>query len=149
MFIGYVDKTTKQYKVYIPDLQTTVRSSIVDFEEETKGRTVDLNLPGEYLQDTSNILTVRKLIERPKELIPVVELPFREKLNNFKIVIPLQKPESILSQPTNPTKGEDKTPAQDPAQDPDQESAQDPAQEQPAPLQQMPVTGLYNLQKHN
>ena len=78
-----------------------------------------------------------------------MELPSQEKLNNFEIVIPLRKPESILSQSTNPTKGKDKTPAQDPAQDPDQESAQDPAQEQPAPLQQMPVTGLYNLQKYN
>ena len=55
MFIGYVNKTTKQYKVYILDLQTTIRSSIVDFEEETKGGTVDLNLPEEYLQGTSNI----------------------------------------------------------------------------------------------
>jgi hypothetical protein len=59
IFIEYIDKTTKQYKVYIPDLQTTVRTSIIDFEEETKSRTVNLNLPGEYLQSTSNILITR------------------------------------------------------------------------------------------
>jgi hypothetical protein len=75
IFIGYVDKTTKQYKVYIPDLQVTVRASIVDFEEETKSRTVNLNLLGEYLQSTPNVLTVYKLIRRSKELlIRTVEL---------------------------------------------------------------------------
>jgi hypothetical protein len=80
IFIEYIDKTTKQYKVYIPDLQATVRASIVDFEEETKSRTVNLNLPGKYLQGTSNILSVYKPIGRPKELlIPTIELPPREK----------------------------------------------------------------------
>ena len=49
MFIRYINKTTKQYKVYALDLQTTIRSSIVDFKEETKGGTVDLNLLGEHL----------------------------------------------------------------------------------------------------
>jgi hypothetical protein len=75
IFIGYIDKTTKQYKVYIPDLQATVRTSIVDFEEKTKSRTVNLNLLRKYLQSTSNVLTVYKLIGRPKELlIRTVEL---------------------------------------------------------------------------
>ena len=86
VFIGYIDKTTKQYKVYALDLQTTIRSSVVDFEEETKGRTIDLNLLGEHPQGTPNVLTVRKPIGRPKEpLLPIVELPPREKLNNFEI----------------------------------------------------------------
>jgi hypothetical protein len=76
IFIRYIDKTTKQYKVYIPDLQVTVRTSIVDFEEETKDRTVDLNFPEKYLQGTPNILTIYKPIGRPKQLlIPTVELP--------------------------------------------------------------------------
>jgi hypothetical protein len=74
--MGYVDETTKQYKVYAPDLQTTVRSSVVDFKEETKGGTVDLNLLGEHLQGTLNILTVRKPVGRPKgPLLPVAEPP--------------------------------------------------------------------------
>src|SRR5947207_1818843 len=76
IFMGYVDETTKQYKVYAPDLWTTVRSSVVDFEEEMKGGTVDLNLPREHPQGTPNVLTVRKPIRRPKEpLLPVMELP--------------------------------------------------------------------------
>jgi hypothetical protein len=88
IFIRYIDKTTKQYKIYILDLQITVRANIVDFEEETKSRTVNLNLLGEYLQSTSNILTIYKPIGRPKELlIPTIKLPFRKKLNNFEIVV--------------------------------------------------------------
>ena len=72
VFIGYVNKTTKQYKVYMPDLQATVKASIVDFEEKTKGRTVDLNLLREHLQGTLNVLTIRKLVRRPKELLLLV-----------------------------------------------------------------------------
>jgi hypothetical protein len=68
----------------------TIRSSVVDFEEETKGGTVDLNLLGEHLQGTLNVLTIHKLIRRPKELLLlIVDLPPKEKLNNFEIVIPL------------------------------------------------------------
>ncbi len=75
MFIGYVNKTTKQYKVYTPDLQATVRASIVDFEEETKSRTIDLNFLGKHLQGTPNILTIYKLIRKPKELLlPTIDL---------------------------------------------------------------------------
>jgi hypothetical protein len=75
IFIRYIDKTTKQYKVYIPDLQATVRTSIVNFEKKTKSKTVNLNFLEEYLQSIPNILTVYKLIGRPKELlIRTVEL---------------------------------------------------------------------------
>jgi hypothetical protein len=49
VFMRYVNKTIKQHKVYALDLQITIRSSVVDFEEETKGGTVDLNLLGEHL----------------------------------------------------------------------------------------------------
>jgi hypothetical protein len=101
VFMGYVNETTKQHKVYALDLQMTIKSSVVDFEEETKGGTIDLNLLGEHLQGTPNVLTVRKLVGRPKELLLlVVELLPQEKLNNFEIVIPSQTPKSIL-QPTN------------------------------------------------
>ena len=110
VFMGYVDETTKQCKVYAPDLQMTVRSSVVDFEEETKGGTVDLNLPGEHPQGTPNVLTIRKPIGRPKELLfPIVDPPPQEKLNNFEIVIPLRTPEST-SQPTD-------TPAKPPSKE--------------------------------
>ena len=166
VFMGYVDETTKQHKVYAPDLRTTIRSSVVDFEEETKGGTVDLNLPGEHPQGTPNVLTVRKPVGRPKEpLLPVVELPPREKLNNFEIVIPLQTPESIM-QPTDapestaqPIDTPESTaqPTDAPVNPP---KSQNKAQEQIAPLEQptpspkapvtgQSVTGRYNLRKHD
>jgi hypothetical protein len=69
IFIEYIDKTTKQYKVYILDLQATVRTSIVDFEEKIKSRIVNLNFLEKYLQSTSNILTIYKPIRRSKELL--------------------------------------------------------------------------------
>ena len=54
----------------------TIKSSIVDFKEEIKGGTIDLNLLGEHLQGTPNILTIHKLVGRLKELLLlVVELP--------------------------------------------------------------------------
>ncbi len=90
MFIKYINKTTKQYKVYTLNLQITVKSSIVNFEEETKRKTVDLNLLRKHLQSTFNVLTIHKLIRRLKKLLlPTIDLlPYKE-LNNFKIVIPL------------------------------------------------------------
>jgi hypothetical protein len=91
VFIRYVNKTTKQHKVYILDLQITVRFSIINFKEETKRRTVNLNLLREHLQSTLNVLTIYKLIRRLKELLLlIIDLPFKKKLNNFKIVILLQ-----------------------------------------------------------
>jgi hypothetical protein len=154
IFIKYIDKTTKQYKVYIPDLQATVRSSIVDFEEETKSRTVNLNLPGERLQGTLNILTVYKPVGRPKELpIPTVELPLRKKLNNFEIVILLQIPEG-LTEPTNISVNllAKELQPENPADLPGNKSRileQDILQEQPATKPEIPASSLYNLQKYN
>jgi hypothetical protein len=69
IFIEYINKTTKQYKIYTPDLQTTVRTSIVNFKEKTKNRTVDLNLLEKYLQSILNILTVYKPIRKSKKLL--------------------------------------------------------------------------------
>jgi hypothetical protein len=50
----------------------TIKSSVVDFKEETKGGTIDLNLLGEHLQGTPNVLTVHKLVRRLKELLLLV-----------------------------------------------------------------------------
>jgi hypothetical protein len=76
VFIRYVNKTTKQYKVYILDLQTTIRSSIVNFKKETKSKIINLNLLKEHLQGTPNILIIQKLIRRLKKLLLlIVKLP--------------------------------------------------------------------------
>jgi Reverse transcriptase (RNA-dependent DNA polymerase) len=154
VFMGYVDETTKQHKVYAPDLRMTVRSSVIDFEEETKGGTVDLNLPGEHPQGTPNVLTVRKPVGRPKEpLLPVVDLPPREKLNNFEIVIPLRTPESIMQStdaPANlPSKESKPTGSANPLKSQDETQEQVAPQEQPIPSPQAPVAGRYNLRKRD
>jgi hypothetical protein len=154
IFIKYIDKTTKQYKVYILDLQTIVRASIVDFKEKTKGRTVNLNFLEENLQSIPNVFTVYKPIGRPKGLlIPTVELPPQEKLNNFEIVIPLQIPEG-LTETTNisvnlPTK---KLQPENPANlsnNQDRIPEQGIFQEQPVTVPEIPVSSLYNLRKYN
>ncbi len=44
VFIGYSDKTTKQYKVYALDLGYTIKSSVVDFDKDMLGGTVNLKL---------------------------------------------------------------------------------------------------------
>jgi hypothetical protein len=72
IFIKYVNKTIKQYKVYILDLQIIVRFSIINFKKETKRKTVNLNLLKEHLQNTLNILVMYKLVKRLKELLLLV-----------------------------------------------------------------------------
>lgn len=44
VFVGYCDETTKQYRVYAPDLGYTIRASVVTIDEEEKGGSVDLKL---------------------------------------------------------------------------------------------------------
>ena len=156
--MGYVEETTKQHKVYALDLQTTIRSSVIDFEEETKGGTVDLNLPGEHPQGTPNVLTVRKPIGRLKELLlPIIDLPPKEKLNNFEIVIPLRTPEST-TQPTDApvnlsSKGLEPAesanlPVNLPSKELEPAESTNKTPKQAAP-QQAPVTGRYNLRKRD
>ena len=151
IFMGYVDETTKQYKVYAPDLRTTIRSSVVDFEEETKGGSIDLNLPGEHPQGTPNVLTTRNPVGRPKEpLLLAVTPPPQEKLNNFEIVIPVRTPGNIVDTSEKPTdtpvspKSNNLEPAK-PCKD--QEKTSEPAK--PIILQEGLNSSLYSLRKRN
>jgi hypothetical protein len=91
VFMGYSDETTKQYKVYAPDLGYTIMSSVVDFDENVLGGTVDLKIRGAYPQGTPNVLPNRNPVGRPKETLTKVDLPPRSQLNNFEIVIPSRK----------------------------------------------------------
>jgi hypothetical protein len=45
VFVGYVDKTTKQYWIYAPDMRKVMKTSNLRFYEDTPGGSVDLNLP--------------------------------------------------------------------------------------------------------
>jgi hypothetical protein len=44
VFVGYVDKTTKQYWIYAPDMRIHMKSSNVKFYEDIPGGSIDLNL---------------------------------------------------------------------------------------------------------
>ncbi len=75
VFMGYSDETTKQYKVYAPDLGYTIKSSVVDFDEDVLGGTVNLKLRGAHPQGTPNTLPDRNPVGRPKETLTIVDLP--------------------------------------------------------------------------
>jgi hypothetical protein len=42
VFMGYVNKTTKQWRLYTPDLSCTITVSTIDFLESKKGGDLDL-----------------------------------------------------------------------------------------------------------
>jgi hypothetical protein len=95
VFMGYYETIVKQFKVYALDLGYTTRSAVVDCDEGVKGGTIDLKNRGLNPQGTLNDLPLRnpagrprRSIEEEKELLPIVILPPKEKLNNFDIAIP-------------------------------------------------------------
>ena len=59
VFMGYVDETTKQYRLWAPDLKRIIRSHAVKFAENKKGGSVDLRLQ----RQTPNTLPERKPVE--------------------------------------------------------------------------------------
>ena len=62
VFVGYEENTTKQYRVYAPDLGYVIRTSVVTFDEHQKGGTVDLRV-----RTTPNALPNRNLRGRPRK----------------------------------------------------------------------------------
>ena len=42
--MGYIDETTKQYQLWVPDLKCIIRSHAVKFAENEKGESIDLRL---------------------------------------------------------------------------------------------------------
>ena len=95
VFMGYSETTAKQFKVYAPDLGYTTRSAVVDWDEGVQGGTVDLKIRGLNPQGTPNELPLQNPARRPRgpveegeELLLIVTLLPKEKLNNFDIVIP-------------------------------------------------------------
>jgi len=42
VFIGYVNETTKQWRLYAPDLGRTITVSTIDFLESKRGGDLDL-----------------------------------------------------------------------------------------------------------
>jgi hypothetical protein len=67
--MGYCDTTTKQFKVYSPDLGYTTRVSRVEIDETIKGGTVDLRIRDALVgpQGTPNTLNDRRARGRPRQ----------------------------------------------------------------------------------
>jgi hypothetical protein len=87
VFMGYSDTTTKQLKVYSPELGYTFRTSRVIVDEETAGGTIDLRIRNCKVgpQGTPNVLEDRRPRGRPKRELAV------------------QPVNPIAAQPTSPT----------------------------------------------
>ena len=90
VFIGYVNETTKQWRLYAPDLGRTITVSTIDFLESKRGGDLDLRIRGARPQGTPSDPVDRIPVRRPKETLKIVELPPKEKLNNFEIRIPVK-----------------------------------------------------------
>ena len=88
VFMGYNEQTTKQFRVYAPDLGYTIRSSVVAFDETINGGTLDLRIKiptrsesqptiAEESQGTPNILPERKPRGRPPtaQIPPIISEP--------------------------------------------------------------------------
>ena len=88
VFMGYVNETTKQWRLYAPDLGRTITVSTIDFLESKRGGDLDLRIRGARPQGTPSDPVNRIPVGRPKETLKNVELPPKEKLNNFEIRIP-------------------------------------------------------------
>jgi hypothetical protein len=56
VFIGYSKETTKQVKIYTPDLGYIIKVIRVDLKEEILGRTIDLIMRGAKPQGTTTAL---------------------------------------------------------------------------------------------
>ena len=72
VLVGFNPLTTKQYRVYAPDLRRIIKASLVVFNKSTLGGEIDLNLK----IITPNVLPTRKPIGRPKldtDSIPVTK----------------------------------------------------------------------------
>jgi hypothetical protein len=90
IMMGYGDETDKQYKVYAPDLGRTIVASVVKFDEDTSGGTVDLQIRMANVgaQGTPNELPTRKPRGRPEVLLPDISSSIPKGLNNFEIAVP-------------------------------------------------------------
>ena len=123
VFIGYVNETTKQWRMYSPDLGRTITVSTIDFLESKKGGDLNLRIRGARPQGTPSDPVDRNPIGRPKETLTTVELPPKEKLNNFEIRIPTHRTESKLSGNEATKVNQDRTKDSQPTQSTNNESA--------------------------
>ena len=84
-FMGYVENTDKQYRLWVPDLGRVIKSHAVKFAEDEKGGDMDLRLR----KQTFNVLPERRPVGRPSK-------------NNVSTNVP--KPDApMIDVPSEPT----------------------------------------------
>ena len=72
VFMGYVNETTKQWRLYAPDLGHTITVSTIDFLESKRGGDLDLRIRGARPQGTPSDPIDRIPVGRPKETLRVL-----------------------------------------------------------------------------
>jgi hypothetical protein len=82
VFLGYVDGTTKNYKVWAPDMRKMIIASTVKFSEEEKGGNVELNLS---ITSTQNKAPTRNPVGRPAQRQAVVPEPVQRVFSHIDI----------------------------------------------------------------
>jgi transposase InsO family protein len=108
VFVGYVDATTKHYRVYAPDRNAIITASTIKFYEDIPGGTIDLRLK----KATPGGLPERQPVGRPKkqpkqsESVPIVKRPVGR---------PRKRPENTKPRSDVPaSETQDKTPIPEP-----------------------------------
>jgi hypothetical protein len=126
IFMGYVNETTKQWWLYAPDLGRTITVSTIDFLESKRGGDLDLRIKGARPQGTPSDPVNRIPVGRPKETLKTVELPPKEKLNNFEIRIPARPLNTTDTTGANSAPKVNQIPRHDPQQTASNESGAEP-----------------------
>ncbi|KAI0995269.1 hypothetical protein K3495_g12913 [Podosphaera aphanis] len=108
VFIGYVNETTKQWKVWAPDLRRVIVVKRAEFFEDKKGGNLNLNLNmklsnGRLIDGngTPNTMPERNPRGRPPKN-PVLPRQVKRTYSGVEHLMPVQKPESLGTE-TNDT----------------------------------------------
>jgi hypothetical protein len=65
VFLSYIDSTTKNYKVWVPDMKKVIVTSNINLSEGEKGGSIDLKL---NIISTLNQVPTRNPVSRPIRL---------------------------------------------------------------------------------
>lgn len=67
VFLGYVKGTTKQWKIWAPDMRKVIKSNSLEFFENEQGSSIDLRI---QIKTTPNSAPIRKNVGRPPNKQP-------------------------------------------------------------------------------
>ena len=97
MFIRYINKTTKQQRLYALNLGYIITVTIIDFLKSKKSSNLDLQIRKAYLQRTLSDLVDCIIVGKLKETLKIVKLLLKKKLNNFEIRILVKRTNTAVT----------------------------------------------------